>query len=760
MLFSDGVMRLTVTRTDSVALSDDFVFTAVIQLLDSKGNVLAQSAETDLRSGGTVDISLASRRIVPSMTIRLTGSYGKGQLGKAHSYSLSPALVDPRVSKVTGLTLSAEDFGSAGRLDLGALSIPMSSLGSYLKTATVQEGGIRLYGLLPDGWSGVLCTAPITVADSGSLKVQFSDLAASGGKNYLLNKYADLAGQTIRAEQNVALSGSLSLALSNATLVLSDSGTQTVTLVGAVTVKTVSRAEIDMDELLGDRLAPVTKSKEMGDSVSKYVKQAVFNKIGAAATISTDLPVEELNFGATITSEMFAITQENAISDEVMITSGGSGTLDLITQEDWTCTVEPYEGMEADFTMQLSLTGSGGSSTVAFVNLVFGKEYSLDLSLELAYDWESVTLNLQATEDNNLAFSGTKETGLDLQNMLESYIKGEQKDLLDNVELDDKLTAYLSISRPVFTASADITADPLALFPDFTGSVQAYTYSRGEAGAEPVRNEEPIELVPAGTELQLAYSQGDYAALADSRLCITKKLFLEPEANSGKPTYSAKIEGLLDILNSRPAGLDFEYAIGIGSSTAGEIKLTKAQVQSLISGGYAGSIDVSLDIVFPLGFKILGTADGKEKDGIVIDDLLDLAGQTLEEGEDLLKRDGPDSDVAEKFDKYGSIVSRFALSYVLDNNTGLSISAKAVLVKDEAGKATLVKDVFVDGKAHSFYLSNEEVKQVLACYPFQPKISMTVDPGVVTVPRNAQFSAEAKVSLTFDGTVTVYGDDD
>lgn len=746
MQFSDGVLRLTVTASGSTLTT----FTTRVQLLDSKGSVISQSDEVDIHAGGTIDVPLAGKTLVPAMRLALTGSYGGGSLGAVYSYSIAASLSGASISKVTGLTMASSEFGSIG---IGSQTISMSSAGSYLQSATISDGGILVFAALPDGWSGVTCASNITVTDSGSLNTQFVDAENDDGISYLLYKYASLAGQTITPSQDVSLGGSLSLALADATLVFDAGSAQTVTLYGALAISGVSRALIDMGELLGDKLDPVTKSKEMSDSVTKFVKEVVFNRIGAAATITTDLPVEELQFGATITSELFGLTGENAISDSVTIASGSTDTLDLISPVDWSCTIVPYEDMEADFTMQLSLAGTDGSSCVSFVNLEFGKEYSLDVSFELAYDWESVTINLAATEGSNLSFSGTKETGLDLQDMLESYLEGEQKNLLDNIALSDELVAYLCVSRPKFEATDDVTSDPLAALPTFTGSVKAYTYSRDENGGDPVRDENPIELVPEGTTLNLIEAKGDYDSLADEDLLITKTLYPKTVAETSDKLYSARMTGLLGILNERPAGLDFEYAIGIGGSEAGTITLTKDGFDSLVTDGYSGSIDVTVDVVFPLEFSIIN-------EGIVIDNVLDLAGQTFEEGEDLFKRDSPDSKISEAFDKYGSIAQEMALSYQLANNTGLAMAATAVLIKDEEGNATLTKDVYVDGKIHTLYLNNDEIAQVLDCYPFQPVIKATISPNKVAIPRNAEFRASAKVSVTFDGTVTVYGDED
>lgn len=783
MEFTAGTLRITL-GAPSTTPSTDFTLTASVQLLTQAGVQVAQSDEAELKAGGSLDLDISGCSIVPDMMLRFVGTYGGGSLGTVHTYALSSSLVDIELSKITGLTMTTAELGSYGVIDIGTQEIALSSLGTYLKSATISEGSLTLSGALPDSWSGIICTPDLLVEDedgastSGSSGLyipndDFTDVTASDSTSYLLNKYVDLAGKTITPSQTVTLTGSVSLALEDATIVLTSTDVQTVDLAGAVSVTEVSSATVDLDVLLEDKLSPVTKSQSLGDSVTSYVKSVVFNQIGAVASITTDLPSDSLQIGATITSDLFGITG-TTLSDTTTLTTDedgdtASGTLDLLTDDDWSCTITPEDDTEADFTIQMTVAGvdSNGNSTseITVTNLAFGKEYTFSVSLELVYDWESITLNTASA----VSFSGEQQTGLDLQSILGDYLENEQGDLLDQVRFGENMVGYLTVTRPVFTSTEEVTSDPLASFSDlFSANVAVKTYSSVDGQA--VEDDTVIYLIgsaDSNESISLVETSTDFASYANDDLLITKNLFAD------ESSYSAKISNLASIFNDHetdgghtlPADIAFVYEIGTGASE--DITLTKDQIEALTADGSSAEISVDLSIVFPLELIILESTDSVGNGlgyGIKVDDLLALADVTYDEDVDLFKRDSADSDIAEQFDKYGEIVKTITLIYTIDNNTGLTMTGTMVLIEaDEENNVTeLSKTIIADGEEHSITLTNAEVVRVLSAeaYPIQPRLSMVIDDGTISVPRTGYFSVSAAATVVFDGTVTVYVKDE
>lgn len=188
--------------------------------------------------------------------------------------------------------------------------------------------------------------------------------------------------------------------------------------------------------------------------------------------------------------------------------------------------------------------------------------------------------------------------------------------------------------------------------------------------------------------------------------------------------------------------------------------LTREEVDGLKAGredDYSPSIDIAFNVVIPLALTI-------KEPGIQIADVLKLAGKEFEEGDDVLKRDDEDDDLGERFEKYGKIVDHILISYQLEQNMGLEMSGKMVLLPADAkdGKGELYYDVTIDNAQHTLYLAREAAERVLSkdSFPFQPAISAKIADGEVTVPHNGYFSAKATFTLVLDGEVTVWGGDD
>lgn len=236
---SSGKIKVEVTALDNV--SSDFVLSAKLVLCDTNGNTVAESDELDIANGtGSTPfyLDLAGKTISNTMKLKLSGSMSGGKLGTTHKYSLSMSTENFVISKVTGLTMTAEDLGDIDNDSTTADGVvgftndfDFTGASDYLVSATIKEGAVNFYGLLPDGWSGInLDVNDISVTQTGGLNLgedNFSDVEDTTS-TYLFNKTASLYKQTIiptTDDEKITLKGQAGISFDNATLVFADSST-------------------------------------------------------------------------------------------------------------------------------------------------------------------------------------------------------------------------------------------------------------------------------------------------------------------------------------------------------------------------------------------------------------------------------------------------------------------------------------------------------------------------------------------------------
>ncbi len=238
---SSGKIKVEVTAPDNV--SSDFVLSAKLVLCDTNGNTVAESDELDIANGtGSTPfyLDLAGKTISNTMKFKLSGSMSGGKLGTTHEYSLSMSTENFVISKVTGLTMTAEDLGDIDNdstTDDGVVGFTndfdFTGASDYLVSARINNGGLNFYGVLPDGWSGVTLnvdkisvTQPNNKNEGDGLSLtnsKFTDVTGSDSDvSYLFNKYADLSEARINP-LTITLKGEAGISFDNATLVFADS---------------------------------------------------------------------------------------------------------------------------------------------------------------------------------------------------------------------------------------------------------------------------------------------------------------------------------------------------------------------------------------------------------------------------------------------------------------------------------------------------------------------------------------------------------
>ena len=745
MEFSDGSLQLTFSLA-TPRPENGFACTVQPVLVDATGKEITRSATAhNLAAGNSVTFTLplTDKTITSSLNVKLLGSYGGGAVGNVRTYTITVALSDDsRLRKITGLTMASSALGSNGSATLYE-DMPLSELGAFLKKATVDEGELSLSGVLPNGWSGVVCKpSKLAVSDGADFVIKNDDFIDGDDTSarYLMNKYASLHGKRIDSTKSLTLSGELTISLYQATLIFTSGANYSIPLNGTLSLAKLQNALVDFDELLADTdtFSELKVTAPFG-TVGSYVQEVVFNQIRVDGSITCDLPTAELLMTPKVTSELFGITNP-PLSDTVNVSKGEA--LSMCTDDTWKgYTVRPDVDAEVDFTVNVALQGNDRThpSYITVTELELGKRYALVADFHFTYDWAEITINIGTSDD--FTFGGGEddkvETGLNMQSILGGFLAGDQQDLFDNVRFGTtvtKVAAYLCVTRP----PAQFNSAFLQL-PNFTGTIQA-DYQQTATGISVQQTPELFSGRIAVREEQLFE--------ADENLLIKKKLF----ADSSK--YSAKLSGFEDVLNDKPSELCFAYCIKpTGDAT---ITLQFSEVKRIKEAGYTPSISITINIVLPLALTLV-------EDGINIDDVFALAGKSTSENGDLLKRDSADDDLSERFEKYGKIVENIALSYKFQNTMGLTISSRIKLLDDDAkdGKGDLRKEININGITESLILTRDESFRVLnkASYPFQPVISAQIAPGEVYIPRNAHFSAEATLSLILNGEVTVWGDD-
>ncbi len=327
-------------------------------------------------------------------------------------------------------------------------------------------------------------------------------------------------------------------------------------------------------------------------------------------------------------------------------------------------------------------------------------------------------------------FNGEVDTGINLKSILMSMSSEDENDpdgnkfqeIVDKIEFKDiKANAYICGE-----GLKDAT---------FSGTIKA-------GDANDMENAQVLAEKTAGDPFKVV----DEPSLNPNE----DSLVLESDVNS-KPK-SSELDGdkLAQTINRRPEELRVEYSL-----TPTFNFQNADDVNAFVS---SKKIDVVIFIELPLSFKIT--------DDIEIDDVLDLAGNKIED--DLFNRDGADDDTISKFSDLFED-GAMTLDYLFANSTGLSLSAK-IKAKDEHGNEFVNKEVsFVDGTSlykngslnleskKSIGFTAEEIQRIFTSYPFCPQISMEIKKtDDFSIKRDSAFGTWAAFTLKTGGTYSVW----
>ncbi|WP_294431822.1 hypothetical protein [uncultured Treponema sp.] len=418
------------------------------------------------------------------------------------------------------------------------------------------------------------------------------------------------------------------------------------------------------------------------------------------------------------------------------------------------------------------------NAEIIFADSSAGEKTELVMSGSLRI--ESLT-NIKISLEELTKFEGEEDTGLNLSTLLSDVLKGENQDLIEDIEFADSedasLSGYLFVSQPTeneVLQSLEIEGTVVASYTDKKGNPQPDLYLLGESetikGRMSMKNPSPsIRKAAEATEEK------------EANVIVDSSVF-------SKENYSAKIaDGKISkLINDKPDGLKVKYNLGLASDEEGYIELEGNVVNALKNSDSV--ISISLALIVPLQLKLKDVADVPEKGNrdntITIEDVMSLSkSENSKLDKDLLNRDSAED--SEDWVKYAEAVKKFEFTYTVDNNIILNgdtvIDEKGVefpkgehplglrvcmyAVDSEGKKVTwfgeeedgYCKELDTSEGQHSFEFSKDETISILKNYPFIPKfmIEIPADGSLQYVPRDGSFGISGKVRVEFDENVSV-----
>ena len=422
-------------------------------------------------------------------------------------------------------------------------------------------------------------------------------------------------------------------------------------------------------------------------------------------TVSFDFPKEakkmvesvtflagKLGFDLTVTS---TLPQGNDIDmsinafDENLYKTIESNVWSFRTTEEYV--LKPEKSLSA--TIKVTPPGyDSASNTMTIKNVAPGASYSLSGEAKIIADWKSITLKDTATDPFVGSFPADGAEPIDLSKFTELLPEG---------------IAFKDIGAALFISSP-LKKDDSQTDLSFTGEV---SISGGDGNSTTlVSKDEPLELVsPIALPAEGKVWSGDLPT---------------PSADMG--------EDITEFLKSRPTSLNLNYSLSLGKGT----KIERADIPE------DGKTSVKAEIVITLPIK-LSVTQNAEFDVFALANIptdKDLFGRTEapatnEQINDLLK-----------------MLTKLNIGIDYNNNLGIALKARAVLITDEKGDPTIEKEfILQQGKhTHNLELAGDEITQVMNAYPFCPRVYVDLPKGTVALKREGGIDLSLGVTAVTD----------
>lgn len=690
--FSAGYMNVTVTPPSGI--SGNLSLNMAIGTKSASGTVNASTAKT-------IKIPLSGLTLSQTIALSVTGTSSTGSAG---TYTLSFALSDDtEISKVTGLTM---DLGSDGDMDISQ-TINMSTNSAFVN-CVIGSGEVTVSSALPSGWSNI--TLDSSIALSGGLTASNSEFTDNNTGSDFINKSLDLSGKTYTAG-NISTSGTISITLSNSTIVLN--GTNTVDLTLNCDIETVSSATIDLDSI-SDQLS-INDTESLPTGMQNYISYVVLNSSGISGTYKNTLPTGNditiaaiSNFfglgstGNPVTETLAA----NTTNEEIELTSSG------------TKTIHPATDTEIDFSIDINLPGATNEHPeyVTLSNITLGETYNISISLTPVFDWDSLGLDPSAVT----SISDSIDTGFDV---------GTIFDQLTSILEDDTIVEKLEFEEvPLYLYAVAPGVDSFPVDMAFEGTL------KGKIGTT------EVELLPTATEIAAGTTSAEIPlSFTGNDLTINSDDIVINDLEEDFDNDCCTKADLADLINANLDGtLQIEYDLGItGSGLNGEIVIEKEDLEGLS----ISSICMIARLVIKLKLNIT--------DEITMD-LLKLG--DIEAGTDLFDR--TEATDYEDFEKFIDIINNISIMYTVENGVfNYTDATKNVKIEMVSTNPNIEKTLSLGGGSIS--LSVDEMKSVLNSSCFAPTINMIAPTGTISIQRNAGISMNAAIILYADGQVLI-----
>lgn len=380
----------------------------------------------------------------------------------------------------------------------------------------------------------------------------------------------------------------------------------------------------------------------------------------------------------------------NAFGEELTkITPAESNVWSFRTTKEYV--LEPKKSLSA--TIKVTPPGyDSASNTMTIKNVAPGASYSLSGEAKIIADWKSITLKDTTTDPFKGSFPADGAEPIDLSKFTELLPEG---------------IAFKDIGAALFISSP-LKKDGSQTELSFTGEV---SISGGDGNSTTlVSKDEPLELVsPIALPATGNVWSGDLPT---------------PSADMGK--------GITDFLNSRPTSLNLNYSLSLGNGT----KIERADIPE------DGKTSVKAEIVITLPIKLKVTKDAEF-------DVFKLA--KIPTDKDLFGRtEAPATN--EQINDLLEMLTSLNIGIDYNNNLGIALGARVVLIADEKGEPTIEKEFMLQQGKHTYNLelAGDEITQVMNAYPFCPRVYVKLPSEDVVLEREGGIDLSLGVTAVTD----------
>jgi hypothetical protein len=511
----------------------------------------------------------------------------------------------------------------------------------------------------------------------------------------LIDKEQSLVGSTLTPE-DIILDGTVSVSLNNADLVFSTEPAA-VTLVGSCTITDLSSATVDMGDTVN---LTYSYSEALPSGITDYITSIDFTNVGVDVTYTNTLPAGN-DIALTGTSTFFGI------SDTKTLTAGTTdGTADMTTA----VIIDPSTNSTVDFSADIGLPGAtvAHPSYVTVNNIVLGQTYTIAANMSLVTDWSQVVLKDSDPQ------SGTIDTGIDVQSIFSKFSENlADSSVIDNINLTE-LPVYFYAEIPSLSGSSLNLNGTIKLS---AGTDELYIVGNS-SGPTAINSASPPPLVEGAdgaVTLDISDSAVPFTGYVDAKSLVN--------ADAG---------------GTRPSGnINVAYSIAVGGGTT----ISSAAVSE------NAAIKVDAYIVVPLSLEVMNSSSI---------DVLDFA--DVDTTQDLFRRD----EVTDTSDigKYIDAIKTFTANFAITNDVfKYDDPANVVSVTFDPHITGIDPQTILSTGKSTISMNSDDILSILQTYPFTPSVTMTIPAGTISVPRDADFSFNGTVSITTDGTVTLFGED-